>query len=140
MEDHLVSILKNIFKNKKLGWVKISEPTVSGSMGSTFYKNLQVQVLANSGLFLRMASKFISNRFSILWILVFPKFSHQVLMTFLSCSFNFPMDSRSSQNVPQHVPKTIIENKLRNITAYLCKGHFHSAIGDAFILKLRTKT
>jgi len=38
MEDHLVSILKNIFKNKKPCWVKISEPTVSGLMGSTFYK------------------------------------------------------------------------------------------------------
>ncbi len=33
MEDHLVSILKKIFKNKKPGWVKISEPTVSGLMG-----------------------------------------------------------------------------------------------------------
>jgi hypothetical protein len=83
MEDHLVSILKNIFKNKKPGWVKISQPTVSGLIGSTFDKDLQVQDLTNSGLFLGMASKFISNRFSILWILVFSKFSHQVLMMFL---------------------------------------------------------
>lgn len=90
-----------------------------------------------------MVANFDFNLFLFYFILVvsimFPSSSQKVPMVLLSSSYNFPMGSQSVP--PKCDPRARIGRNIRNITTYLCWGHFGVKVSKRPpILKLRFRT